>query len=76
MHFNGTLEHGVEAVKVDAALRRNATTLIRESNLGARGQVECILDATGDSWHRVKKYAIQVYPSLPSHPLVASTMES
>ena len=45
MHFNGTLVHGVESVKVDAALRPNVTTLLREPNLGARGQVECILDA-------------------------------
>ena len=45
MHFNGTLLHGVEAVKVDAALRPNATTNLRESNLGAREQGECILDA-------------------------------
>ena len=45
MHFSGTLVHGVEAVKVDAAFRPSATARLRESNLGARGQVECILDA-------------------------------
>ena len=33
-------------------------------------------DAAGSRWHRVKRHAIQVYPSLPRHPLVANTMES
>ena len=76
MHFNRTLVHGVEAVKVDAILRPNATTPLRESKLGSRGQVECILYAAGDSWHRVKRHAVQVYPSLSRHPLVANNMES
>ena len=44
MHFNGTLVHGVEAVKMNAALRPNATTLLRESDMAARGQVKCVLD--------------------------------
>ena len=45
MRFNGTLVHGVIAVKVDAGLRPNATTLFRESDLGTREQMEFIIDA-------------------------------
>ena len=33
-------------------------------------------DVEGDSWHRVERHAIQVYPSLPRHPLLDNTLES